>query len=198
MFELKKIAALLLSVTLLMTALCSCAADPENVELSDSSGVKKYAADNFGAAELVSTDKSSDTEIVYTFKDKEYEFEYNVRSFSSGNSFDGENFGYSEKKSSDFSERFQNYIDSQISDELDRYEKLYHFEFKWYGGTSADVAGTLVFDDGYISNAQQAAKAIAESILSVDDRGYFKTVEIRDSKGLCGKLDLKNMTYKQF
>ena len=198
MFDLKKIAALLLSCTLQLSAFCSCSASREGVKLSDSSGAKKYAEENFGEAELVSTAKSSDAEIVYTFKDKEYGFEYNVRSFASGNSFDGENFGYSEKKSSDFSEQFQKYIDSQICDELEDHEKQYHFEFEWYGGTSADVAGTLIFEEEYISNAEQAARAAAESILSVDDRGYFKTVEIKSSRGLYGNFDLKEMTYDRF
>lgn len=198
MFNIKKMTALLIFCAVQLTSLCSCAASPENVKLSDGDNAKKYAEENFGSAELVSTDNSSDKAIVFTFKDKEYGFEYNVRSFASGKSIDGDILGYSEKKSSDFSEKYQNYIASQISSELEALEKKYRFEFRWYGGTSADVAGTLIFDDEYISNAEQAAKETAASILSIDDRGYFKTVEIKYSKGLFGNYDLKSHSYNQF
>ena len=194
---LKKIIILLISIAVPIFLLASCAS-PDNVKLSDSVGAVKYVEENFGNAELIGTNTNSDS-IVYTFRDEEYGFEYSMRSFASGNSVDGEIFGYSEEKSSDFSEKYQNYIDSQIDDEVTSLEEQYHFDFLWYGGTSADVAGTLVFDDKYISNAEQASEEIAKLIKSIDDRGYFETIHIKYSKGLFDYYyDLRNDSYTMY
>lgn len=196
MFKPNRLAAVLILGAAAITALFSCAASKESVKLSDSSDMEKYAEKNFGKAQLLSADTSSDTEAVYTFKDEEYGFEYSVRSFASGNRVDGDVLGYSEKKSSDFSEKFQNYIDSQISDELEKYEQQYHFEFEWKGGNSDDIAGTLVFDEAYTSNAQEAAEKTAECILRIDDRGYFESVIAKSSNGYYAVYDLKNKKFE--
>ncbi|MBO6208071.1 MAG: hypothetical protein J6O73_14175 [Lachnospiraceae bacterium] len=130
---LKKIIILLISIAVPIFLLSSCAS-PDNVKLSDSVGAVKYVEENFGNAELIGTNTNS-VSIVYTFRDEEYGFEYSMRSFASGNSVDGE---------------------------VTSLEEQYHFDFLWYGGTSADVAGTLVFDDKYISNVEQASEKIAK------------------------------------
>ena len=167
---LKKIIILLISIAVPIFLLSSCAS-PDNVKLSDSVGAVKYVEENFGNAELIGTNTNS-VSIVYTFRDEEYGFEYSMRSFASGNSVDGE---------------------------VTSLEEQYHFDFLWYGGTSADVAGTLVFDDKYISNAEQASEEIVKLIKSIDDRGYFETIHIKYSKGLFDYYyDLRNDSYTMY
>ncbi len=78
-------------------------------EVKSESELKKYARENYGKYEFVSSDESDD-KLVCHFISKKCGFEYYVQSQRCPFDVDGEVFGYFEQTSSNYEEQYFNYI----------------------------------------------------------------------------------------
>lgn len=141
----KKLAALLL-VLCAAAAVSGCARRPEDVRLASAPAMARWCGREYGAAAVVDSSAGSEV-IVYTMRDREKGFTYEARSYVHTIWLDTV-WGYSEAKSSDFSEAYRKLFLSEYESDLRELET----DVCWflYDGQEYFVAD-LVCEDLYKS-----------------------------------------------
>ena len=184
----KKISLVFLLVVLVIF-LCSCSP-------ATKSEIMKYAKKEYGRAEIIDIDEVSEDEIIYHLKDKEYGFEYYIKSAVNDILIDGAKFGEVENKYSNFSVEYYSYIAEKLDDRLVELENKYNVEIIEPKVSSGD--NDLLIDINYKIDDTQTAPTLAKNVNDLykeyDSRGYWKVVRtyVYDkNKEKIGCYDLK-------
>lgn len=98
---------------LLSVLLCSCKA-----EVASEREIKEYAKKHFGQATFLKSEESDDRTRVCYFTDKEYGFDYSVRSEVMDVGLDGSKFWESEGKNSDFEDLYYVVLQDKTKEKL--------------------------------------------------------------------------------
>lgn len=188
MKKFKKISLILLIIALAMLV-CSC-------RPATKSEIMKYAKKEYGKAEIIDIDEVSEDEIIYHFKDKEYGFEYYIKSAVNDILIDGAKFGEHEDKESNFNVEYYSYIAEKLDDRLAELENKYNIEIiepKVYSGDE-----DLLIEINYKIDDTQTAPTISKKVNDLykeyDSRGYWKVVRTYaydKNKEKIGCYDLK-------
>ena len=153
----KKIAVLVLA-SIAVTSFSSCSVKSKRQ-------LMEYARSTYGDADLVKAHSNLGKDIVtVTMKDKDTGIEYQVTSTLEDVNVDGSSFGKAEHTSSDFEEKYAEYLmnkaGSTLSKIAERYKLTYEFD---YGVI------TVTFEDRESSEfAEEAVKKVAEAISEYD------------------------------
>ncbi len=134
------------------------------------SQIVQYANQNFGSAELVSTERTEKDGKKCTLRDKQYGFEYYVKSEMHDIIIDGSKFGSTESTDSDFSTQYFNLLKSTCQAQFDEIAKSDsveiddgdHFNFMKVKFTSEN------------SNILATVEKIADKIVDFDSRKYYR------------------------
>ena len=124
-----------------------------------------YARSTYGDADLVGSHSNLGKEIVtVTMKDKDTGIEYTVTSQMMDVTVDGSSFGKQEQTSSDFEEKYYDYLLEKAGDDLGDLADKYNFSYELDYGTI-----TITFADRESSkNAEEAARKFAEELKKID------------------------------
>lgn len=155
---------------------CSVASEKEIV---------KYANDKYGEAELLKTEKPDDENTICYFKDKEYDFEYYVKSYMNEILIDGSSFGSTENKGSNFDIQYYNYINKEVGSDLSLLEQKYNIDISVSDGTYIYYFARIYYKSSNTSNVSAVTKEISDLYTTVDTRNYWKdlVVEAYDESG---------------
>lgn len=173
----KKVKVLLLILVLL--CLCGCSLKKENVKLFSDEEAVKYAEKAFGKCQLVSSDRSQNDSVKFTFVDEQYKFNYIVTSEIEEVKF-LKTF-YHSRESSDFDEVYYNYILNNLSSDIFRIqneksvkivkrEKVYLKNMYTYDKNLFDIYS----DNDDLDKMKEASSELIESIKKIDTRNYYK------------------------
>lgn len=190
----KKKIFLLFFETVLAMIICACS------PASKKEIIKYVKGEHYGEAELIRTDKVSDDEIIYNFKDCEYGFMYQVSSKVVDISFDATKFGETETKNSDFNSVYYDYVTEQIGNELSELEASYGVDIttssKYYDVASDyHVFANIYYLTGDLQTAPEVSKAVNDLYKSYDLRDYWKcnrTYAYDEYGNKIGEYDLAN------
>lgn len=161
--------------------LFGCSLSEDGVKLASEREVVRYATSRFGDVECVARTEDEHS-AVYTLKDKEYGFQYEVESYVERIGMDGSTFGYREQKSSDFKVKYGEYICGKLGGFLNEQQKRLGFEFEL--DDTNDLSVLPYFGQIMISDGCDAAAVVAfledfgRRIAELDDRGFWKSAEI--------------------
>lgn len=182
-------------VCLLGALLCGCS--PATQE-----EVQRHVEDKYGDAEHIRTEEVSEDEIIYYFCDKEYGFEYFVKSYVNDIVIDGSKFGETESKGSNFEEAYYEYVLKQVKEELTALEEEYEvtildgfdpeigLDYKY---RFAEVCG--VEDD---VTASQVAKKVNDLFAEYDTRKYWHNMEVAVLNAQKEKLGIYSCKYERW
>ena len=134
------------------------------------SQIVSYANQNFGSAELVSTQTAENGGRTCIFRDKEYGFEYYVKSEMHDITIDGSKFGSTESTGSDFSTKYFELLMSTCKSEFDEIAKSDSVEIT--DGDSFNFMTVKLTSEN--SHFLETAEKIADTIISFDSRKYYK------------------------
>ena len=150
--------SLCLITGLALTTLSACSVKSKR-QLMD------YARSTYGDADLVGSHSNLGKEIVtVTMKDKDTGIEYTVTSQMMDVTVDGSSFGKQEQTSSDFEEKYYDYLLEKAGDDLGDLADKYNFSYELDYGTI-----TITFADRESSkNAEEAARKFAEELKKID------------------------------
>lgn len=180
-----------ITVLLLTVCMAGCAESEQGVDLKTEREVKRYAANHFGKATVVNTEKSEDANrITYTMQDKEHGFQYEIVCYACEfGLLDSRTGMFYEETSDDFQENYHDYIISQF----DPQEILSVMRFD----TDHDVmlfAITCQSQD----TAEEEARDYIKKVKKIDKRGYFADgcIGIYDKNGeFLGSCSLEDGTF---
>ena len=177
----------------MIVSIVGCASTPEGVKLASKSEILRYAEMNFGNAEYI-TQEEKDTSIIYTLQDKQYGFEYTVKTFAQEQGMDGSVFGYTENKSNNFINCYLAYIAEQLDQIV---EDGLQFEQVKY--PTQEYFAKIVVSCGLTKNIISQIEIICKQIEDIDTRGYFSNsklyVENEDGETL-GAYNFGNNEFK--
>jgi len=143
--------------------LSSCHVKSENQIVS-------YANRTFGSAELVATENMEDGGRKCIMRDKEYGFEYYVKSEMHDIIIDGSKFGSTESTGSDFSTKYFELLMSTCQSKFDEIAKSDSVEIT--DGDSFNFMTVKLTSEN--SHFLETAEKIADTIISFDSRKYYK------------------------
>ncbi len=134
------------------------------------SQIVKYANQNFGSAELVATETMENGGRKCIMRDKEYGFEYYVKSEMHDINIDGSKFGSTESTGSDFSKKYYELLQNTCQPKFDEIAKSDNIEIN--DGDSFNFMNIRLTseNDNFLSSAEK----IADIIISFDNRKYYK------------------------
>lgn len=156
-------AGILLFVFVCMLAMSSC-----SVKSKDQ--IVRYARQNFGKAELLSTEKLENGGLKCTFKDNQYGFEYYVKSEMHDIIIDGSKFGSVESTSSDFGGKYKDTFIEKCTSDLERIKSKYNVDLELHDSYDFIVLHCKSSSCDYLA----AASEIADVIIGFDGRKFFK------------------------
>lgn len=172
---------ILISILALCLSACSTATKEEAL---------RYAKKEFGKAEYVRTEESSDKKVRYYFKDEEYGFEYCVSSTVSDVLIDGAKFGETESKASDFDKVYYEYVLSHVREDMNALEEKWNVRILDGLDEEAQLGYQYQLAEVYClsadaTTASQAAEAVVKLFSSYDTRGYweYQDVPVYDTEG---------------
>ena len=134
------------------------------------SQIVRYANQNFGSAELVATENTENDGRTCIMRDKEYGFEYYVKSEMHDINIDGSKFGSTESTNSDFSSKYYKLLKNTCQSKFDEIEKTDGVEIS--DGDSFNFMKVKCTVQK--SNFLETAEKIADIIISFDNRKYYK------------------------
>jgi len=134
------------------------------------SQIVRYANQNFGSAELVTTENMEDGSRKCIMRDKEYGFEYYVKSEMHDINIDGSKFGSTESTDSDFGSKYTDLLTSTCQAQFDEIAHTDHIEISYDG--SFDFMKIKCTAEK--SNFLETAEKISDMIISFDTRKYYK------------------------
>ena len=145
--------------------------------MATKSEILSYADNTYGQAKYVSQEDKNDR-IVYSLIDGEYGFQYTITSYVRRAGMDGSTFWYHEAKSSDFSQKYQQYILRALQTDIDKFKLETSAEF--IPGSFPD----LIFAEiriAYSTNSETSQELIKELGLQIsqfDTRNFFEESQI--------------------
>ena len=134
------------------------------------SQIVKYANQNFGSAELVATETMENGGRKCIMRDKEYGFEYYVKSEMHDINIDGSKFGSTESTGSDFSKKYYELLQNTCQPKFDEIAKSDNIEIN--DGDSFNFMNIRLTSEN--NNFLSSAEKIADIIISFDNRKYYK------------------------
>ena len=150
--------SLCLITGLALTTLSACSVKSKR-QLMD------YARSTYGDADLVGSHSNLGKKIVtVTMKDKDTGIEYTVTSQMMDVTVDGSSFGKQEQTSSDFEEKYYDYLLEKAGDDLGVLEDKYNFSYELDYGT---ITITFAYRESS-KNAEEAARKFAEELKKID------------------------------
>lgn len=162
----KRIVALIFALCA-AAAVSGCARRPEDVKLASPEAMARWCGSQYGAAEVIGS-TAGDEEIVYTMRDKEKGFTYTARSYVHTIWLDTV-WGYSESKSSDFSEAYRNQFLSDHGLDIDELERTYAVTFDF----DASYFSFAAVRGGGEGDCEAAAGALLDLASGFDGRDYW-------------------------
>lgn len=155
-----------------IASIVGCAPTPNGVNLASKSKILRYVEMEFGKAEYVKKEEK-DTSIVYTLKDKQYGFEYTVKTFVQELNIDGSVFGYAENKSNDFVNCYYAYIAEQLENVTPDNLRLEPIEYQ----EQNNFAKIIVSND-FTPSVIEQIELMSQQISKIDTRGYFANAKL--------------------
>ena len=134
------------------------------------SQIIRYANQNFGSAELVSTESTEKDGKKCIMRDKQYGFEYYVKSEMNDIIIDGSKFGSTESTDSDFSTQYFDLLKSTCQAQFDEIAKSDSVEIN--DGDSFDFMKVKFTVENI--NILSTAEKIADNIIDFDSRKYYR------------------------
>lgn len=175
---------------------------------ADKRAADKYVRREYGKAKLTREEHDGNT-AVYTYKDKQYGFTYQVVSRRSRAWFDGPLPWYHTARSSDFEEQYYACLTGLIQEDVREIEEKYHVAVK-----AADIraGGYTVRDFGLAEvspedrdrtdgvfgpDLEVACTAVAKLYAGKDTRGFWEEGRVYAYEGdtLCGYADIREEGY---
>ena len=160
----KKILKALAIASISAVLLSACHAKSE-------SQIVRYANQNFGSAELVSTESTEKDGKKCTLRDKQYGFEYYVKSEMHDIIIDGSKFGSTESTDSDFSTQYFDLLKSTCQAQFDEITQLDRVEISYEGYYDLMKIKCTADKSGFL----EAVEKISDIIISFDSRKYYKS-----------------------
>ena len=156
----------------------------------------KYANTNFKDAKLLNYNEDGEKNIA-TFIDKKYNFNYTVSSYMEEIYVDASYFGSHPSVSTDYYEKFVQYMKSSIKSELKFLKKKYNFSLKWptYLKSSDDIYIELILQDD--SEAKKVTMKVVNLLNKYDKKNTLGDAVISvmvDGKRV-GKYSFKEKRY---
>lgn len=194
---------LILMAALLLTG---CSYSPKKVLLTKEEAIK-YAKDKFGKVTFKDIESKTDDQIVYTFVDKKYGFEYEVISSAVQFCLDGScSDFYFNSTTSTFVKKYYDYIVSSLVDEVSKIENQYKVTIKNNDGWDSilqyynfeDCYSRAAFFSVYDNDKEtmyDVATQLAKSVKKIDNRNIFEKCSIwtrnneRNSNGVYARID---------
>ena len=134
------------------------------------SQIVRYANQTFGSAELVSTENAENGDRTCILRDKEYGFEYYVKSEMHDINIDGSKFGSTESTDSDFSSKYINLLKSTCQAQFDEIAQTDRVEISYEGYFDFMKIKCTAEKSGFL----EAAEKISDILISFDTRRYYK------------------------
>jgi hypothetical protein len=187
----KSFGKILLSACLffaVLFCLCGC-------KVRKASSLKNEARLTYGPAKLVSTYKGQD-ETTVVLRDKLQGFEYTMTSSLHNLSIDGSSFGNYEHTYSDFELKLQDYVVSEVRDDLNKLCTQYHASWSRPTYFTKDVMLYLTVDDP--ADAQPLAEDVANLIqpYNLENRLDNDVIYVQDTnEDTLGQVTLPGCTY---
>ena len=135
------------------------------------SQIVRYANQNFGSAELVSTQNTENGDRTCILRDKQYGFEYYVKSEMHDINIDGSKFGSTESTDSDFSSKYIDLLKSTCQAQFDEIAQTDRVEISYEGYFDFMKIKCTAEKSGFL----EAAEKISDIIISFDSRKYYKS-----------------------
>lgn len=165
----KRIVALIIALGV-AAAVSGCARNPEDVKLASPKAMARWCGKQYGAATVIDS-TTGDEAIVYTMRDKEKDFTYTAKSYVHTIWLDTV-WGYSESKSSDFSEVYRNLFLSDFGADIGELERMYTVSFDFDAFYFAAIHG----DDA--GDCETAAGILLDLASGFDDRDYWGDMRV--------------------
>jgi len=181
-----------------LALLTPCSFSEKNIKLATKKQMQEYVNTNYGKADFVRSSENQNEHIkYYTFSDSQYGFEYSSSSYASAISVDGSVFGYTEEKSSDFDEKYYEYIKNQIAEDILKLEKDYNFQTEWLDYPCDDAFAYVRFQENYSeSNTAEAMQSFGKLVSDIDTRQYYNYIYAYDvNNNPAGKFDFVQKKY---
>lgn len=134
------------------------------------SQIVRYANQNFGSAELVSTQNTEKGDRTCILRDKQYGFEYYVKSEMHDINIDGSKFGSTESTDSDFSSKYYELLMSNCQAQFDEIAQADRVEIIHDGSFDFMKIKCTAEKSGFL----EAIEKISDIIISFDTRKYYK------------------------
>ena len=167
--------AILLIISVFL--LTGCASSMEAVRLTNKSNILTYAKHTYGPAEHVLQTKGENS-ITHQLKDKEYGFTYTIKSYAEAVGMDGSILWYSENKSSDFENKYQEYMLDSLKDYIDK--KCEEIDLIFLKGDYPNIffAQFQTTKQTDLSNAIDFIKELGQKLCEIDTRNYWKDTQV--------------------
>lgn len=148
----KKVSAVIMLLAVVLSA-CGCARDVKNREQLISYANKTYGEGTFQGSKKKLKGKESFTTII--MEDKDTGIQYTVTSSLVDVSVDGSSFGYVEQTTSDFEEKYCEYLLDKAGEDLDRIAGDYSFSYEL-------DQGVIKIDFNDRESSKKAKEAVTE------------------------------------
>ena len=178
-------AAVVLMLFVIAATICACSIKSKN-------DLIRYAETNYGKCTFVREEhKGSGNDKVRTIylEDKETGIEYTVTSRMDAIVIDGSTFGYQEYTSSDFAQRYSEYLLEEAESDISKLEQQFHMHFEYQTN-----ALEINFNDRASGrNAEACAKEFDNTLSKYDVKNLRPNVYILyvDGKVVVGYYDAK-------
>lgn len=172
----KHIKRLIIIVAIL--SLTGCYSNPEDVPLSNPEEILTYAQRVYGKAKISGIEKDETdgklSSITYHLTDSQYKFDYTIECFIHQVWIDTP-LGYTERKSSNFTENYENYLFNTLKSDIEQIESNYCLQ----------ISNLLEVTSLGYSSESEGVTLLGKAIEKLDTRKYLNNqqIDVYDTNG---------------